>query len=160
MSIMQILTISKDWLGDALTEICVNISIFAHNPWIMVFQGQFLFTDIDECQLDTACCNQECTNTEGSYNCTCHRGYSLISNCTCAGKTVPCIMNSPRLTKFYSLLPWIFKISSAAPLPEKYVQCKHWMRAVIFQHASISDFHMLVFQISRVVVYARNNICI
>ena len=33
--------------------------------------------DDDECALGTAACNQECTNTPGSYTCSCFEGYVL-----------------------------------------------------------------------------------
>lgn len=35
------------------------------------------FTDIDECSLATTPCDQECTNLNGSFQCTCRPGYSL-----------------------------------------------------------------------------------
>lgn len=35
------------------------------------------FTDIDECSLATTPCDQECTNLDGSFQCTCRPGYSL-----------------------------------------------------------------------------------
>ena len=44
-----------------------------------------LLVDIDECSLDSDKCyaNSECTNTEGSYSCTCKPGYSGDGhNCT------------------------------------------------------------------------------
>ena len=40
---------------------------------------QFI-ADIDECLQGTARCNQGCTNTEGSYICTCNSGYQLHHN--------------------------------------------------------------------------------
>ena len=45
-------------------------------------------TDIDECALGTSGCNQICTNTIGSYVCSCYLGYQISSNnsTTCAGK--------------------------------------------------------------------------
>ena len=44
------------------------------------------YVDIDECQLDTNNCTQQCTNTDGSYNCSCYTGFILTSdNHTCIG---------------------------------------------------------------------------
>ena len=43
------------------------------------------YSDIDECQTDNGGCTQTCDNTDGSYNCSCWKGYELISdegNCT------------------------------------------------------------------------------
>jgi len=44
-------------------------------------------TDIDECSLGTAECNQGCVNINGSYNCSCYDGYEIhIDNGTlCVG---------------------------------------------------------------------------
>lgn len=36
----------------------------------------FCFADINECSGDHGC-NHTCSNTDGSYNCVCDRGYSL-----------------------------------------------------------------------------------
>ena len=44
-------------------------------------------SDIDECVQGLAGCDQNCTNTAGSYYCTCMDGYELESdNQTCAGE--------------------------------------------------------------------------
>ena len=49
------------------------------------------FSDIDECQQGLDLCNQICTNTVGSYYCTCMDGYELESdNHTCAGDNYVC----------------------------------------------------------------------
>ena len=44
-------------------------------------------TDIDECDMETDSCdvNAECTNTDGSYTCSCLAGYSG-DGMTCSGK--------------------------------------------------------------------------
>ena len=43
-------------------------------------------TDIDECEQGSDGCDHNCTNTVGSYNCTCMDGYELESdNHTCTG---------------------------------------------------------------------------
>ncbi len=33
--------------------------------------------DIDECSFDNGGCNQTCTNTTGSYKCSCDEGFKL-----------------------------------------------------------------------------------
>ena len=35
----------------------------------------YLLLDLDECASDPSPCEQICTNTEGSYECSCYRGY-------------------------------------------------------------------------------------
>ena len=46
-------------------------------------------TDIDECSEGISGCTQLCTNTIGSYRCTCQYGYQLgIDNHTCLGKII------------------------------------------------------------------------
>ena len=43
--------------------------------------------DDDECTLGTAACNHQCTDTEGSYTCSCFPGYILDDDQqTCIGK--------------------------------------------------------------------------
>ena len=42
--------------------------------------------DIDECALRISGCKQQCTNTNGSYYCTCRNGFSLQNdNKSCKG---------------------------------------------------------------------------
>ena len=44
-----------------------------------------LLTDIDECLTDNGGCGQVCTNTAGSFVCSCNQGFTLASdgrNCT------------------------------------------------------------------------------
>ena len=46
-----------------------------------------LFLDIDECVRNISGCNQNCTNTNGSYFCSCYAGYEILNdNRTCVGK--------------------------------------------------------------------------
>ena len=47
----------------------------------------FLFPDINECDMGTHRCEHNCVNTEGSYRCTCRRGFTLSSDLySCNGK--------------------------------------------------------------------------
>ena len=44
-------------------------------------------TDIDECQTNNGGCNQTCTNTDGSFECSCVTGYILMmDDMGCDGK--------------------------------------------------------------------------
>ena len=51
----------------------------------MFFNNNF-HADVDECALNISGCSQNCTNTIGSYFCSCYPGYQLdIGNETCIG---------------------------------------------------------------------------
>lgn len=44
------------------------------------------FTDIDECTIMNGGCETHCTNSEGSYECSCSEGYALMPDLrTCSG---------------------------------------------------------------------------
>ena len=46
-----------------------------------------MIVDIDECARNISGCNQNCTNTIGSYFCTCYPGFEMLNdNRTCVGK--------------------------------------------------------------------------
>ena len=74
-------------------------------------------TDIDECANDDLNnCHEDanCTNTEGSFNCSCNDGYSG-SGTECAGKFVACssyvyipVRNSSSLLLKYSAFLFIY----------------------------------------------------
>ena len=47
--------------------------------------------DIDECSEGTDRCEQLCTNTSGSYTCSCRSGYHLaIDGRSCVGESLVC----------------------------------------------------------------------
>lgn len=47
----------------------------------------FLFKDIDECRLNNGGCDHVCRNTVGSFECSCKKGYKLLTNeRTCQGR--------------------------------------------------------------------------
>lgn len=44
-------------------------------------------SDIDECTIENGGCETFCTNSEGSYECSCHTGYALMPDLrTCTGE--------------------------------------------------------------------------
>ena len=48
--------------------------------------GFIFHSDTDECSEGTSGCDHNCTNTDGSYYCTCTDGYELeTDNNTCTG---------------------------------------------------------------------------
>lgn len=54
----------------------------------------FLYIDIDECNGDVSVCHHKCTNTIGSFECSCHNGYHLTGDGrTCTG--IQCISVQP-----------------------------------------------------------------
>ena len=62
--------------------------------------------DIDECEEDIDGCEQECTDTDGSYNCSCSLGYTLvIDEHGCDGE---CYNNNNNLiyVQFYTPCAW------------------------------------------------------
>ena len=55
--------------------------------WISGCVFHTLPADIDECELMADVCQQNCTNTEGSFNCSCFSGFVLLSDgSSCAGE--------------------------------------------------------------------------
>ncbi len=74
-------------------------------------------TDIDECAEDSDGCGQVCTNTEGSFECSCNSGYELNgdgSTCNGEGNTlVRCVYCGLCLQQLTSpLLPLFQKLTS------------------------------------------------
>ena len=45
----------------------------------------FVSVDIDECEMYEKTCHN-CTNSEGSYSCSCDAGYTLVDQSTCEGQ--------------------------------------------------------------------------
>ena len=56
---------------------------------LLTNHGTFFFTDVNECLLNNGNCSQNCTDTIGSYTCSCYVGYTLNDDRrTCAGKEI------------------------------------------------------------------------
>ena len=54
--------------------------------------------DINECLIDNGGCTHTCDNTDGSYQCSCNKGYELTSDGhNCAGIMI-CIFSITRIT--------------------------------------------------------------
>lgn len=63
--------------------------------WVKQFSKlSHLLLDIDECQSGTHNCdvNAECTNSQGSYTCTCKEGYRANGD-TCEGENDFCLFH-------------------------------------------------------------------
>ena len=63
------------------------------------------FIDIDECFEESDECNQACTNSVGSYICSCNSGYQLAANQkTCVGKSIIILHDKQTIAKpFFTL---------------------------------------------------------
>ena len=54
---------------------------------INIIFNYYIFTDINECVEGTSGCTQNCTNTVGSFQCFCKKGYMLSEDKrTCNGE--------------------------------------------------------------------------
>lgn len=61
-------------------DLCVCVKIVHKFMFVVMINS-----DVDECLLLTAKCNQKCINGQGNYSCACATGYSLTNNqVTCA----------------------------------------------------------------------------
>ena len=59
----------------------------------------FYFKDVNECTKLISGCNQECTNTNGSYKCSCYSGYRLrVDQKICEGERI--ILQQPCFKMF------------------------------------------------------------
>ena len=60
-----------------------------HDVIISYAFSYFFISDIDECAKDIDSCDQICTNTPGSYNCSCQKGFKLSRDAlNCQGNPV------------------------------------------------------------------------
>ena len=48
-------------------------------------QKTYMYLDIDECLTRNGGCEHNCTNTEGSFYCSCVDGYQLSNDVYCSG---------------------------------------------------------------------------
>ena len=64
-----------------------DVYITAFNALVWHYSMCGFLSDIDECEASTNMCHQEanCTNTDGSYTCTCNSGYTG-DGLECSGK--------------------------------------------------------------------------
>ena len=67
-----------DW--DTVYQAMVAGAMVSSRVWSRSKNNPCFSTDIDECREDTDNCAQQCSNTVGSYVCSCSAGYRLASN--------------------------------------------------------------------------------
>ena len=66
---------------------CKLLAVTMHYGGFQDVLFHTLPADIDECELMADVCQQNCTNTEGSFNCSCSSGFVLLSDGnSCAGE--------------------------------------------------------------------------
>ena len=80
-----------------LLDIClklITLTVMVAKNVINVSKTKFLISDVDECQINNGGCNQTCTNTYGSFQCSCGLGYILATDSLdCDGKHSILIFN-------------------------------------------------------------------
>ena len=65
---------SKEQVGNVGEQVITH----AHDDNMLgAISSYMIFIDVDECQTDNGGCNQTCTNTQGSYVCSCIGQYTL-----------------------------------------------------------------------------------
>lgn len=82
-------------------EPCYNAFCFIYKVWF------HFFLDIDECESYTDSCHEyaTCTNTEGSYSCTCDAGFRG-DGISCEGNyEIASFLNKQFSISLFSLLP-------------------------------------------------------
>ena len=73
-------------VGTLEMDITVLVSSPMHNQGVSNYLLTCPFIDNDECNTNSSICQQVCTNTPGSFICSCQDGYTMISNEVCTGK--------------------------------------------------------------------------
>ena len=67
--------------------VCLNGFFLLFFEWVNINKWAIKYIDVNECELDTHNCSTQatCTNTIGSFNCTCNIGYSR-NGTSCVGR--------------------------------------------------------------------------
>ena len=61
--------------------------VILHQEALFCDKLRSILTDINECTANTDGCGQICTNTDGSFMCSCNSGFALNNDArTCSGK--------------------------------------------------------------------------
>ncbi|XP_078664154.1 tenascin-like [Branchiostoma floridae x Branchiostoma belcheri] len=64
-------------------------------------------TDVDECVAGNGCCEQFCTNTIGSFNCSCAAGFTLnVDQITCSGMPPPANISVKHVSEKSATVQW------------------------------------------------------
>ena len=86
------------------TSICSHYILLRKNIGMLILIASSLLRgphpiafppDVNECNVANGGCSHHCTNTDGSYQCSCRAGYTLHSNGhRCTGMYIVCVCNS------------------------------------------------------------------
>ena len=83
------LRISQDICYLRMTDLARALTIYGHRANLLNFKSILISvkSDIDECSAESRPCdeNADCTNTDGSYSCTCKQGFTG-NGTICEGK--------------------------------------------------------------------------
>ena len=84
--ILEFLSFKRKKLISFIVQAVFSVPNVDLTVWTLI-SFIYFFLDIDECSLSNVDChaNAYCTNTDGSYSCTCHSGYTG-SGTACYGK--------------------------------------------------------------------------
>ena len=52
---------------------------------LLLWKNVYMYLEIDECITRNGGCEHNCTNTEGSFYCSCFDGYQLSNDVYCSG---------------------------------------------------------------------------
>ena len=110
----------------------------------MIF-SQFASSDVDECSADVQICgsNANCTNTNGSYYCSCHSGFTR-SGKECVGKDIMYRL----LLKLLILFVWDTQKASCYRTLLIFINCssyKFTSCSVLVRHLSLSQISSTMF---------------
>ena len=71
----------------------------------------FLVTDIDECVLDTDGCEHNCSNTVGSFICSCNTGYAVaLDDKSCIGESLFIMWHNHSLHTVHTVCIYVYHI--------------------------------------------------
>lgn len=91
--------------GQLISSLEHNVQLKFHATGMWQVVSLFCPSDIDECTIENGGCETFCTNSEGSYECSCHSGYALMPDQrSCTGECL-FILLSKKTLLFLSYLP-------------------------------------------------------
>lgn len=93
--LIVVVTVHRVWLLVSVLVILATLEMIAVQVLTSlkhVHSALLSITDINECLSFNGGCEDQCTNTVGSYTCSCPTGFSLISHTACQGAVFAILM--------------------------------------------------------------------